>query len=299
MQFWCSYEAIWKLHLQHDIGEEGCFPETHFSKWVYGELWLHLTFSSSLKIRSVCNFSSRRCGYMFKEIFLNNIGFTDFLYVGLLTRLSSFSSTNTFAPNLLLKIFFLWPTVSFQRHQCFRSHRLPNSSSPKKVSERASSLFHLVDSVIICIHFRGSKTSLLKITTAANCWSEKLLPSHQHIYWNKSWSIHQRPSKGHFRLIFAAVKAYVLYQKQFYQKCRIIWEGSIYWLLTSGEKIFWGRWECWGKHVNIVGKKMPSLEFYGSHWSQDWPMLTWNSRAEGVLAKRICLCQINYDYFLD
>ena len=52
----CSYEAIWKSNLEHDISEKSYFPKKYYYLWVDSRIWLRLILTSSLKIKSVWNY---------------------------------------------------------------------------------------------------------------------------------------------------------------------------------------------------------------------------------------------------
>ena len=102
------------------------------------------------------------------EIFLNLIGFTDFFYKEMLTSLISFSSRYTFSLNLLLKASAVWAKnyefLPFffvaNRIGSETSHKLLNQSLSQKLFQLAGDLFILMDSAIICIHFRNTQPFL-------------------------------------------------------------------------------------------------------------------------------------------
>ena len=125
-------------------------------------------FASSLITRKVCSSQAQIC-HTFMEMFLNLIYFTVSYFIEILTSLFWFFSTVNFAFTLLLKtyvvlatklswifkIFSLWRTVSFRKHQWLGLYELPNSRPTQNISEGARDLFILMESATIYIQFRS------------------------------------------------------------------------------------------------------------------------------------------------
>ena len=125
-------------------------------------------FASSLITRKVCS-SQAQISHTFMEMFLNLIYFTVSYFIEILTSLFWFFSTVNFAFTLLLKtyvvlatklswifkIFSLWRTVSFSKHQLLALYELPNSRPTQNISEGARDLFILMESATIYIQFRS------------------------------------------------------------------------------------------------------------------------------------------------
>ena len=96
------------------------------------------------------------------EISLNLLGFTNIFYKEMLISVIWFSSRYTFSLNLSLKQgLFRMKIMSFYIFffvaNCIgseTSQKLPNESPPQKLLQLARDLFILMDSAIICIHFR-------------------------------------------------------------------------------------------------------------------------------------------------
>ena len=119
--------------------------------------------------------SLRRISHRLMEISLNLIGFTDFFCKEMLTSLISFSSRNNFSLNLLLKASVVYSKKFlhfFLRGQPYRFREISQTSElkspPHNFFQLARDLFILMDSAIICIHFRNSQPPIsLKITAAS------------------------------------------------------------------------------------------------------------------------------------
>ena len=142
---------------------------------------LYVVPASTLIKRSVCG-SLVEISHTFMEMPLNLVYFTDFYLIEILTNLFSFFFLCSFYhPNCYLKLSLFrlkhylefsrflqfGKLVSLQRHSYLGPYKLPNSSAPQKISERAR-LFILINPVIICIHFKSNQLpfSLSALTAA-------------------------------------------------------------------------------------------------------------------------------------
>ena len=98
------------------------------------------------------------------------------------------------------------PMVSVQRHQGLGSHKPPNSSPQKKVSETARDIFILMHSMITSIHFGSNQPPIsLKITIGDSMIREPNVGHHTNKFTETGLELFIKCS-GHSMQIFAVVK---------------------------------------------------------------------------------------------
>ena len=154
-------------------------------------------FASSLITRKVCSSQAQIC-HTFMEMFLNLIYFTVSYFIEILTSLFWFFSTVNFAFTLLLKtyvvlatklswifkIFSLWRTVSFPKHQWrgFTNFQIQDQHKTFPKEHVTYSFWWNLQLFIFNLE-AGSCQFLYKYELLL-LWSGKSWPSHRNIYWN-------------------------------------------------------------------------------------------------------------------
>ena len=116
-----------------------------------------------------------------------------------MTSLISFSSRNTFSLNLLLKG-SVASTKNFEFLQFFlrRPTGLVQRHPTNFLFQLARDLFILMNSEIICIHFRNSQLLISFKITPASLIRNTL---YQQMHWSRAWLFHQIPFKSHLMRI--------------------------------------------------------------------------------------------------